>query len=108
MPTVLTYHSAKGLTFECVFLPSITWDAFSHDPQPDELKRLFFVALTRATAWVCASCVEKDMHPLVDDIVDDAADLGVEVSREWSPTSPAGRRPSRATVTPEDDLDGLF
>jgi superfamily I DNA/RNA helicase len=45
--TVMTYHSAKGMDFDAVFLPSLTnqvrlWGS------PDIARRLFFVALTRS------------------------------------------------------------
>jgi superfamily I DNA/RNA helicase len=45
--TVMTYHSAKGLDFNTVFLPELTedmklWGSLAIS------KRLFFVALTRA------------------------------------------------------------
>lgn len=45
--TVMTYHSAKGMDFDAVFLPGLTnqvrlWG------NPDIARRLFFVALTRS------------------------------------------------------------
>jgi len=45
--TVMTYHSAKGLDFDSVFLPELTHDAQLWNSSTIE-RRLFFVALTRA------------------------------------------------------------
>jgi len=53
-PKVITYHSAKGLTFDSVLLPLLTEHSFPRTGGP-QLERLLFVALTRATRWVYLS-----------------------------------------------------
>lgn len=45
--SIMTYHSAKGLDFEAVFLPKLT-QSTTFWSQPDIARRMFFVALTRS------------------------------------------------------------
>lgn len=53
-PKLITYHSAKGLTFDSVLLPRLTARSF---PSISSLRieRLLFVAMTRATRWAYMS-----------------------------------------------------
>lgn len=53
-PKVITYHSAKGLTFDSVLLPRLTPKSFPAST-PERIERLLFVALTRATRWAYLS-----------------------------------------------------
>lgn len=55
IPKVMNYHNAKGLTFDTVFLPWLRDNAFRHSG--DIRSRLLFVAVSRATTWVCLSTV---------------------------------------------------
>jgi len=54
LPKVMSYHSAKGLTFDSVLLPRLTVDSFERY-SPDHVLRLLFVGVTRATGWVYMS-----------------------------------------------------
>jgi superfamily I DNA/RNA helicase len=49
-PKLMSYHSAKGLTFDSVFMPGLTQSLFPH-ASGERLQRLLFVAITRATKW---------------------------------------------------------
>lgn len=53
-PKVITYHSAKGLTFDSVLLPRLTPKSFPAST-PERIERLMFVAITRATRWAYLS-----------------------------------------------------
>ena len=53
-PKLLTYHSAKGLTFDTVLLPRLTTSSFP-DISQEKLECLLFVGITRATKWVYMS-----------------------------------------------------
>lgn len=53
-PKVITYHSAKGLTFDSVLLPRLTPRSFPAC-SPERIERLLFVAITRATRWAYLS-----------------------------------------------------
>ncbi|NCD15974.1 MAG: hypothetical protein EOL91_01425 [Actinobacteria bacterium] len=51
-PIVLTYHSAKGLTVDDVFLPGLTNVAFRHrGGAAASIETMLFVGITRATRW---------------------------------------------------------
>lgn len=53
-PKLLTYHSAKGLTFDSVLLPRLVTGSFRG--RNDSLSlRMMFVAVTRAVRWVYMS-----------------------------------------------------
>ncbi len=55
-PAVLTYHSAKGLTFDAVLMPGVTTSAIR--ARHSAARRMLFVAITRATHWVYLSAVD--------------------------------------------------
>lgn len=58
-PKIASYHSAKGLTFDCVLLPRITGKAFGQFDD-DLRRRLLFVGMARAMQWIYISTVETD------------------------------------------------
>jgi superfamily I DNA/RNA helicase len=51
-PMFMTYHSAKGLTVDSVFLPGLSEDSFKNIESPNARETLLFVGITRATHWV--------------------------------------------------------
>jgi superfamily I DNA/RNA helicase len=55
-PKIATYHSAKGLTFDCVILPKLVETNFQRVTGPRR-HRLLLVGITRATQWVYLSTV---------------------------------------------------
>ena len=57
VPKIANFYQAKGLTFDSVFLPRLTDKAYSWT-RPDQLKRMMFVGIARATQWVYLSTVE--------------------------------------------------
>ena len=59
---LLTMHGAKGLEFRSVFLPTLVEGVVPHAKgmdAPEEERRLFYVAMTRASEWLCLSAVSK-------------------------------------------------
>uniref|UniRef100_UPI004049E564 3'-5' exonuclease n=1 Tax=Candidatus Saccharicenans sp. TaxID=2819258 RepID=UPI004049E564 len=60
VPKIATYHSAKGLTFDSVLLPSLTVRAFSHTRDPNLRRRMLFVGIARATQWVYLSTIKRE------------------------------------------------
>jgi len=50
-PKLLPYHSAKGLTFDSVFLPRLLDEAF-YQTNLDRKRKQLFVGITRAVNWV--------------------------------------------------------
>jgi hypothetical protein len=56
-PKLVTYQSAKGLTFDTVLLPRLICGAFNKDIPEGRIERLLYVGITRATNWVYMSTV---------------------------------------------------
>ena len=66
----MTMHGAKGLEFRAVFLPSLVEGIVPHEKGMDtvaEERRLFYVAMTRASEKLCLSAIlqryEKERKP---------------------------------------------
>jgi superfamily I DNA/RNA helicase len=57
VPKVLTFHSAKGLTFDTVLLPRLVPNSFPMVSSP-RLEKLMYVGITRATKWVYLSTIK--------------------------------------------------
>ena len=67
---LMTMHGAKGLEFRAVFLPSLVEGLVPHEKGMDtvaEERRLFYVAMTRASEKLCLSAIlqryEKERKP---------------------------------------------
>lgn len=67
-PKLLTYHSAKGLTFDCVILPRLVNSVFQHESE-EQRKRLIFVGITRATQWVYMSTVDGQILTEIEQLL---------------------------------------
>lgn len=61
LPKLLTYHSAKGLTFDTVLLPRLCTGSFERQDAPE---RLLFVGITRATKWLYIGTDDGGRMPL--------------------------------------------
>ena len=61
LPKLMSFHSAKGLSFDSVFMPGLSPATFPHTPTT-RLQHLLFVATTRATRWCFFS--SPAFHPL--------------------------------------------
>jgi superfamily I DNA/RNA helicase len=59
VPKLATIHSAKGLSFDSVFLPRLSDESFPRDSGPAR-RRLLFVALTRAAKWAWIGRIEGE------------------------------------------------
>jgi superfamily I DNA/RNA helicase len=65
LPKLMTYHAAKGLTFDSVLLPRLVAGAFRHARDEMAIRRILFVGVTRAVKWVYFSALHDKAHPLV-------------------------------------------
>ncbi len=61
-PKLITYYSAKGLTFDTVLMPMLVSDAAWKRMQARSVK-LLFVGITRATRWVYLSSSDGEQLP---------------------------------------------
>jgi superfamily I DNA/RNA helicase len=86
----MTYHSAKGLDFESVFLPGVNDGLYLHannfPGDADAERRLLYVAVTRSRTRLFVSHTGS-LHPLFRD---HPQDLVVEVSPKMRAAEPAG------------------
>jgi superfamily I DNA/RNA helicase len=57
VPKIATFFMAKGLTFDSVLLPRLTDKAYAWTGR-EQLKRMMFVGIARATQWVYLSTVK--------------------------------------------------
>jgi len=63
-PKVMTYHKAKGLTFDTILMPSLTRNSFS-GRSDSEIVRLLFVGISRAVKWVYLSSTHNSSLPVL-------------------------------------------
>jgi superfamily I DNA/RNA helicase len=57
IPKIATYHTAKGLAFDSVFLPNLTENSFSA-AKGEARQRMVFVGIARASQWVYLSTIK--------------------------------------------------
>lgn len=62
IPEVLTYHQAKGISVDAVFLPQLTNNGFYtfRTRRDEDINRILFVGITRASRWVWMSTRRGD------------------------------------------------
>ena len=101
-PKLLTYHSAKGLTFDSALLPRVVKFSFERRTE-DQVLRMMFVAVTRAARWVYLSTV-AGQEPAFLSRLEPLAASGNLTIRNAGPSTdmppPPAERP--------DSLDDLF
>lgn len=117
VPVVLTFMSAKGLTFDSVLLP-LLGDAKWVGDDDEAFDRLMFVATTRATHWVWLSTVtpEPDFLDRLEGLIDQGhivrqesgASRKTQSTRSGTESAGGGASPPGAAADPLDDLDDLL
>jgi superfamily I DNA/RNA helicase len=108
-PKLITYASAKGLTFDSVLLPRLVPESFPR-MSPERMQRLLFVAITRATNWVYLSTNEGNELPLLqalDPLVAGRV-LTIQSARTATPSvTPPTTEPATTETSTTSDLDFL-
>jgi len=104
-PKLITYHSAKGLTFDSVLLPRLVAGSFNR-VDADRLRRLLFVAVTRATNWVYLSSVEGQEIGLLKELGPLAITGLITIHRESA--QPGHDQPHQRPPSGDGGLDDLF
>ena len=105
VPKIMPYHSAKGLTFDTVFMPGLTSESFAKFSNA-RIRRLLFVGITRATGWVYMSNTQDTQFALLDGL-----EALVKQGRMTARTSEdASETDNSPTVFPQSDdpLDGFL
>jgi superfamily I DNA/RNA helicase len=67
-PKLMSYQSAKGLTFDSVFMPRLVPGSFKR-VGPERVERLVFVALTRAARWAYFSTGVSEPLPVLEKLL---------------------------------------
>ena len=106
LPKIVTYFSAKGLTFDSVLLPRLTESAFSWIEDNDLRSRIFFVGIARATQWAYLSTVEDKEFSEMDIIreAENAGHVTVQSISDIGITDSGGKKPGEDF---EDDFSVL-
>ena len=99
-PLITTYHSAKGLTFDAVFLPSLTATRLAtyDDLGPRLRANLTYTALTRATRWAWIGVRDEDHVVELSPEVLDRLALSGRVSVVRCGAAPGRDEPAQALV----------
>ncbi|MCG7853900.1 MAG: hypothetical protein MIO92_15370, partial [Methanosarcinaceae archaeon] len=84
VPKIATFFMAKGLTFDSVLLPRLTDKAYAWTGR-EQLKRLMFVGIARATQWIYLSTVKGTEFDEMAVLREAAAQghLTIQESGEW-------------------------
>ncbi len=105
-PKLMTYHAAKGLTFDTVLMPRLVPKSFSRLDRY-RVERLLFVGIARATKWVYMSSVQGQELPSLERVRPLAAQ-GLLTIQEGAPVvAMAGRTVQSGESAPTDDDDLL-
>jgi superfamily I DNA/RNA helicase len=102
LPKLLTFHSAKGLTFDSVLMPRLVKNSFA-GPMSKRTERLLYVGLTRATKWLYLSGTRGAMLSELDrtrSLADEHPPV-ITVQRE----RPLAVVPSQAGRTDDDSFN---
>ena len=81
-PKLITYYSAKGLTFDSILLPRLSPSFFTRENE-DRLRRLLFVGITRATEWVYMSTIDGRELSLFKELENLASEKKVTI-QSWN------------------------
>lgn len=105
-PKIMAYHSAKGLTFDSVFMPRLVAGSFNRT-RPDVLERLLFMAITRATKWCYFSTNYTNPLPILVDRLTPLAENRIVTLQDNSNSSRSGRNDVAGNYEADHDLDFL-
>lgn len=103
-PKLLTYHSAKGLTFDTVLLPRVVQSSFSAVGDQRVIDRQLFVAITRAIKWVYISTVngkEIELFGRIGNLADNG-DITVQYAGDLMMTGDGGQEDGNGDKMEED------
>ena len=91
----MTYHSAKGLDYQAVFVPFLSPALEIWRNNPQRARSLFFVALTRSREQLFLS-YKNVKHPLLSEI-DDSSFHKLNAANEIA-------KKERKTITGDDEI----
>lgn len=92
-PKILTYHSAKGLTFDTVLLPRIVQRSFYGIDDDEVINRQLFVAITRAMKWVYMSTLNGKEIASLEKITELASTGNITLQYTEDTSIPCDKKP---------------
>jgi len=97
VPKIATFFMAKGLTFDSVLLPRLTAKAYDWTRR-EQLKRMMFVGIARATQWVYLSTVKGTEFDEMEVLKEAAAQghMTMQGAGEWRAGAERGGEGERA------------
>lgn len=105
-PKLITYYSAKGLTFDSVLLPRLLPGFFKRESK-DRLKRLLFVGITRATEWVYMSTINGRELSLLKELENLAQQRKITI-QSWNELKSVQDHSDKAEEITDDEDDYPF
>lgn len=81
VPKILTYHSAKGLTFDTILMPRLLSESFVNRSERN-IEHLLFVGITRAVKWVYMSTNISKPLPALEKLFSLADQKIIRVQKE--------------------------
>jgi superfamily I DNA/RNA helicase len=102
-PKLMSYQSAKGLTFDSVFMPRLVPASFRR-VRAERVERLVFVALTRATRWAYFSTSLGESLPLMEKLLPLEQTGQLTVQRGDQAGGPTPTPPTQSPAHPLDFL----
>jgi len=98
-PKLITFHSAKGLTFDSVLLPRLVPESFPRTTAK-RLRCLLFVAITRAARWVYLSTIADSELLFLDEVKSLVSEGALTIQQ-------GGRIPSQPAASTPPASSGL-
>ena len=102
-PKLITYYSAKGLTFDTVLMPRLVGDS-AWTKMEARAAKLLFVGITRATRWVYLSATESEQLSALRRLLPFAERGDLTIQRDGNSGGPA---PSNAPTKPSPSRPDL-
>lgn len=109
-PMLLTYHKAKGLTVDSVFLPRLIPSSFPAFIDDEVRPRLLFVGVTRATRWAWLGMRTDQRLPELEAVDRLATQGGIKIKHPGVPMAsvPASAVPIPGAPAPGSSLADLL
>lgn len=104
-PKVISFHSAKGLTFDSILIPRLVPGSFPPMLMKNA-RQMLFVAITRASGWVYMSTCAGNELPLLEVFYRLEAERALTVQRAAKPLTD-WPKPESQPPTTSDELDFL-
>lgn len=106
-PKAMPYPSAKGLTFDTVFLPLFSRDRFRFIWSDELLRKWIFVGISRTVKWVYISSI-RDEVMFFDELRQLEYEDQLSVRRHWFDEEEEDNKNPSSSVKSSSDLDDLL